>query len=127
VRISGSNAGYTMFRGSVKGTGYPLHSPVFHSLPPPVRHHFSTALYRKRTACRHFLRDLPSCVNPVFRRALLATSSPQTVVSTYETDGETMAVTRSLVMSEGAVYIPYRLALPITDVRRVPKMADSRI
>ena len=26
--ISGSNAGYTMFRGSVKGTGYPLHSPV---------------------------------------------------------------------------------------------------
>ena len=28
VRISGSNAGYTMFRGGVKGTGYPLHSPV---------------------------------------------------------------------------------------------------
>ena len=28
VRISGSNAGYTMFRGSVKVTGYPLHSPV---------------------------------------------------------------------------------------------------
>jgi len=31
VRISGnngSNAGYTMFRGCVKGTGYPLHSPV---------------------------------------------------------------------------------------------------
>ena len=25
VRICGSNAGYTMFRGSVKGTGYPLH------------------------------------------------------------------------------------------------------
>ena len=25
-RISGSNAGYTMFRGSVKSTGYPLHS-----------------------------------------------------------------------------------------------------
>jgi hypothetical protein len=28
VRISGSDVGYTMFRGSVKGTGYPLHSPV---------------------------------------------------------------------------------------------------
>jgi len=28
VRISGSNAGYTMFRGSVKSTGYPLHSHV---------------------------------------------------------------------------------------------------
>jgi hypothetical protein len=33
VRISGSNAGYTMFRGSVKGTGYQLHSPVSTSLP----------------------------------------------------------------------------------------------
>jgi hypothetical protein len=28
VRISGSNAGYTMFRDSVKSTGYPLHSPA---------------------------------------------------------------------------------------------------
>ena len=28
VSISGSNAGYTMLRSSVKGTGYPLHSPV---------------------------------------------------------------------------------------------------
>ena len=34
VRISGNNAGYTIFRGSVKGTGYPLHSPVSPSLPP---------------------------------------------------------------------------------------------
>ena len=33
VRISGSNAGYTVFRDSVKGTGYPLHSPVSPSLP----------------------------------------------------------------------------------------------
>ena len=38
VRISCSNAGYTMFRGSVKGTGYPLHSPVYPPLSPPVRH-----------------------------------------------------------------------------------------
>jgi len=36
VRISGSNAGYTMFRGSVKSTGYPLHSPVSPSLPLPA-------------------------------------------------------------------------------------------
>jgi hypothetical protein len=28
VCISGSNAGYTMFRSSVKGTGYPLATPV---------------------------------------------------------------------------------------------------
>jgi hypothetical protein len=49
VRIRGSNAGYTMFRGSVKSTGYPLHSPVSPSLPNPcvtVCHHFSTGLYK---------------------------------------------------------------------------------
>jgi hypothetical protein len=48
VRISGSNAGYTMFRGSVKGTGYPLHSPVSLSLPLPcvtVCYHISTGVY----------------------------------------------------------------------------------
>jgi len=36
VRISGSNPGYTTFRGSVKSTGYPLHSPVSPSLPLPA-------------------------------------------------------------------------------------------
>jgi hypothetical protein len=35
LRISGSNAVYIMFRGSVKGTGYPLISPVFPLLPFP--------------------------------------------------------------------------------------------
>jgi hypothetical protein len=37
LRISGSNAGYTMFGGSVKSTGHPLTSFPFTS--PPVRHH----------------------------------------------------------------------------------------
>jgi len=49
VRISGSNAGYTMFRGSVKCTGYSFHSPVSPSLPVlcvTVCHHISTGLYR---------------------------------------------------------------------------------
>ena len=48
VRISGSNARYTMFRGSMKGTGYPLHSPVSPSLRHPcvtVCHHISTGVY----------------------------------------------------------------------------------
>ena len=51
VRISGSNVGYTMFRGSVKSIGYPLHSPVSPSLPLPcvtVCHHISTGLYCPR-------------------------------------------------------------------------------
>ena len=34
--ISSSNARYTMFRGSVKSTGYPLHSPVHLNLPVGV-------------------------------------------------------------------------------------------
>jgi len=49
VPISGSNAGYTMFRGSVKNTGYPLHSQVSPSFPLPcvtVCHQVSNALYR---------------------------------------------------------------------------------
>jgi len=48
VRISGSNAGYTMFQGNVKSTGYTLHSTVSSSLPLPcvtVCHHISTGLY----------------------------------------------------------------------------------
>ena len=47
MRISGSNAGYTMFRGSVKSIGYPLHPPVSTSLPLPcvtVCHHISTGV-----------------------------------------------------------------------------------
>jgi len=51
VCISGCNAGYTMFRGSVKSTGYPLHLPVSPSLPLPcasVCHHISTGLYQNK-------------------------------------------------------------------------------
>ena len=50
MRINGSNSGYTMFRRSVKGTGYPLHSPVSPSLFLPcvtVCHHVSTGVYLK--------------------------------------------------------------------------------
>jgi hypothetical protein len=47
VRISGSNAGYTVFRGSVKSTGYPLHSPVSPSLSLPCV-----------TVCRHISAGL---------------------------------------------------------------------
>jgi hypothetical protein len=50
VRISGSNAGYTMFRGSVKSTGYPLYLPVFPSLPPV-----------RRRLPSHFNWSLPVC------------------------------------------------------------------
>ena len=54
VGISGSNAGYTMFRGSVKSTGYPLHSSVSLSFPlscVTVCHHISTEVYLKVKLC----------------------------------------------------------------------------
>ena len=57
VRISGSNPGYTMFRGSVKGTGYPLQPHVSPSFPLPcvtVCHHISTGLYTS-SKDQHFL------------------------------------------------------------------------
>jgi hypothetical protein len=47
----GSNAVYTMFRGRVKSSGYPLHSPISPSLTLPcvtVCHDISTGLYLKR-------------------------------------------------------------------------------
>jgi hypothetical protein len=47
VRVSGSNAGYATFRGSVKSNGYILHSQASPSLPLPcvtVCHHISTGL-----------------------------------------------------------------------------------
>jgi hypothetical protein len=50
VHISGRNTGYTMFRGSVKSTGYQLYSPFSPSLPLPfvtVCHHISTGLYQE--------------------------------------------------------------------------------
>jgi hypothetical protein len=46
----GSNAGYTTFRDSVKGIGYPLHSPVSPSLHLPcvtVCDHISTGVYHR--------------------------------------------------------------------------------
>jgi hypothetical protein len=63
VRISSSNAGYTMFRG----TGYTLHSPVAPSLLLPcvsVCHHISTGLYNTKgsillVADYHFCKIVP--------------------------------------------------------------------
>ena len=53
VGISGSNAGYTMFRGRVKSIGYSLHSPVSAFTSPPVRHSVPS----------HFNWTLPPCQN----------------------------------------------------------------
>ena len=76
VRISDSDAGYSMFRGSVKSTGYPLHLPVSLSLPLPASpyaitfqldstfmsaahrslFYMTTIIYEFRTLLRHACR-----------------------------------------------------------------------
>ena len=77
TRISGSNAGYTMFRGSVKGIGYPLHSLVSPSLPIPcvtVCRHISTGLYIalvhafQRVLCSHVLSQAKVSEHPLSSR-----------------------------------------------------------
>ena len=58
-----------MFRGSVKGTGYPLHSPVSPSLPLPcvtVCHHISNGLYK-------YVPSLP-CYTTMIRLKIFAQS-----------------------------------------------------
>jgi hypothetical protein len=69
VRISGSNAGYTMFRGSVKSTCYPLHSPVPPSLPLPASPRAIT-----------FQLDSNNCAFKVFRLSCYAKDRMHCVV-----------------------------------------------
>ena len=75
VRISGSNAGYTMFRCSVKSTGYPFHSPVSPSLPLPcvtVCHHVSTGVCQPSlTAWSTTLLEITLLFHISFKRGTL--------------------------------------------------------
>jgi hypothetical protein len=76
VPISCSNAGYTMFRGSVKSTSYPLHSLVSSSLPLPcvtVCHHISTGLYLERPA---FIQNTQSFIYTPSRNRTLELWQP---------------------------------------------------
>jgi hypothetical protein len=60
VRISFSNAGYTTFRGSVKSTGYPLHSQVSsHSPPPPPVRHCVPSGFKRTLLLYSFLISEP--------------------------------------------------------------------
>jgi hypothetical protein len=86
VRISGSNAGYTMYRGSVKSTGshsirqFPLHfpsraSPCAITFQLDSTSHRVTTVYNSRSPLS--LRPLRLCCGAVTNRS--ATSYPFTV------------------------------------------------
>ena len=77
VRISGSNAGYTIFRSSVKSTGYPLLSPVSPSILLPcvtVCHHMSTALYISRNLYLLIYRKCITFISDTFSNVSCACS-----------------------------------------------------
>jgi hypothetical protein len=65
VRISGSNAGYTMFRGSVKWYWRPTPFANFPHTAPLVRHrvpsHFNWTVPPRRQSSNPFLFVLPKC------------------------------------------------------------------
>ena len=90
--IVGSNAGYTMFRGSVKGTGYPLHSPVSPSLPLPcvtVCHHVSTGVYSIRNLLLSPLGHLEFfCALHIFEKFLHPFLVPQVPVLMHTRRGD---------------------------------------
>jgi len=74
VRISGRNSGYTIFRGSVKGTGYTLASPLSPSLPLPcvtVCHHISIGLYYRVSKKRLHIQHARSAETEVVRNHLI--------------------------------------------------------
>jgi len=83
VRISFyccGNAGYTMFRGSVKGIGYQLHSPVSPSFPLPcvtVCHHIqleSTCRLWAQYILINIRKGVPSCTTRFFLQRWLVSA-----------------------------------------------------
>jgi hypothetical protein len=80
VRIIVSNAGYIMFRGSMKVTVSPFHSPVSPLLTLPcvtVCHHISTKFYH-RTAIQTYLRSKPNLYNETVGISHLSTITTET-------------------------------------------------
>jgi hypothetical protein len=111
--MSGSNAGYTVFRGSVKSTGYPLHSPVSPSLPLPcvtVCHHISTGLCQP--CVLQFLRisdghELPDC-------RMLYRGAGKSLARPIMFDSENISFDASLVIYINSTNIP-----PIMIINRI--------
>jgi len=71
ARISGSIAGYTMFRGSVRSIRYAFHSTSFPFTSPPVRHrvpsHFNWTL---PAACAKTVRSFYAPIHTYFLEVL---------------------------------------------------------
>ena len=79
VRISGSNAGYTTLRGRVKGTGYPLLSPVSphfpsHASPCAITFQLEST-YKERRNCSITIQAM--CPQLAARQLVLCDARPR--------------------------------------------------
>ena len=102
VSISDSNPGCNKFRGSVKGTGYPLHSPVSPSLPLPgspcaitFQMESTTKYGRLRLKCDG------TCAETSFRLSAKRTSPFKSAVASVQSTAGTAEVCASAVVMLG--------------------------
>jgi hypothetical protein len=102
-----------MFRGSVKSTGYPLHSPVSPSLPLPcvtVCHHISTGVYH---------RDIILCdmlhYSSIRSFCDMAGSTAIAAVPAYRKQGSTHTLFQCTVVN---------ITFPITTVKNALEMVS---
>ena len=94
----GSNAGYAMLRGSVKGTGYTLHLPVSPSLPLPrvtICHHISTGVYNQEYQHNGLAVQAPSSI---IRFAVLQNHRILNILSEHLTLGQSLLVDSTLMV-----------------------------
>jgi len=85
----------TPFSEVVKGTGYPLHSPFFPSLPLPcvtVCHHISNTLY---VHCLSLISNM-NCITTAFR--VLSHSTAQSGI-TFHISARNMLVTQNTFLN----------------------------
>jgi len=129
VRISDSNDGYTMFRGSVKSTGYPLHSPVSPSVFPPcvtVCHHILTGLYEFMSCLYQVGKNAPEIASMLWSYWVLNLARQCLTAGQYPMPTTTI----SHWLSRGPSYClhySYLMLLPYRRLNFYPEDEDFRL
>ena len=98
VRMRGSNGGYTVFRGSVKSTGYPPHSPV----PPPL--HFPS--HRHRGVCPLILFSVRESSYRTLQISFVLWSQLQSLAPYYPLNDRSVSCALSLRGTQELYRIP---------------------
>jgi hypothetical protein len=110
--LIGSNAGCTMLRGSEKGTGYPLHSPVSLSLPLPC-----VTLYHHHVPC-----PLPVLFHVLIPHSYSAILHKNYVSELHETVWE---IAERVSVTAGRTYSYHWVLVKITALRMWRNVSGS--